>query len=105
MAPEVFPGDDAAQFVNPMLCDIWALGIILFVCLTGEYPMPAALPTLDNRYRVIVSEPNGVQRVVAFLERPPSSAHAADLIQRMLRADPNERITIAQIRAHPFMNT
>ena len=103
MAPDVFPGDDAAQFVNPMLCDIWALGIILFLCLTGEYPMPAALPTPDNRYRVIVSEPAGLQRVVAFLERPPLSAHAADLIQKMLRADPNERITIAQIRAHPFI--
>ena len=104
MAPEVFPGDDAAQFVNPMLCDIWALGIILFVCLTGQYPLEEALP-IDPAYRVIVSEPAGLQRVVAFLERPPLSASAADLIQRMLRADPNERITIAQIRDHPFMNT
>jgi serine/threonine protein kinase len=65
MAPEVFPGDDAAQFVNPMLCDIWALGIILFFCLTGNYPMPAALLPVHLEYRTIVSEPDGVQRVVA----------------------------------------
>ena len=102
MAPEVFPGDDAPQYVNPMLCDIWALGIILFICLTGNFPLEAALP-IDPAYQLIVSEPDGVQQLVDGWKLP-MSANAVDLIQRMLRANPLERITIPQIRAHPFMN-
>ena len=103
MAPEVFPGDDAAQYVNPMLCDIWSLGIILFFSLTGNFPMEAALPRYEE-YKLIVSEPNGLQQLVDHWGLP-MSANAVDLIQRMLRADPNDRITIAQIREHPFMNS
>ena len=100
-APEAFNGDNASQFVNPMLCDIWALGIILFFCLTGEYPLFSAI-TVDPAYNLIVSEPNGVQQLLDGwqLSMPP---HAVDLIQRMLRANPNDRITIPQIRNHPFM--
>ena len=102
IAPEVFNGEDASQFVNPMLCDIWALGIILFICLTGVFPMDFALP-VDPAYNLIVSEPDGVQQLLDGwqLSMPP---HAVDLIQRMLRANPNDRITIPQIRNHPFMN-
>eukprot|EP01036_Dinobryon_divergens_P039096 gene39096-51459_t len=102
-APEVFNGDNSLQFVNPMLCDIWALGIILFSCLTGELPLNSALP-VDPAYNLIVTEPDGVQQLVDINQLRPISANAADLIQKMLRENPNERITIAQIRNHPFMN-
>ena len=37
-APEIyFGGDPVMPFVNPMLSDMWALGIILFAVLTGSF--------------------------------------------------------------------
>jgi serine/threonine protein kinase len=172
MAPEVFNGENSSQFVNPMLCDIWALGIILFACLTGEFPMNFALP-VDPAYNLIVTkqisvkqtihtkssaepelvavsdgatpvinvqniilsqglqcepamldqdnqstltmldkgqatgptQPNGVQQLININQLQPISENAADLIQKMLRENPDERITIPQIRNHPFMQT
>lgn len=33
IAPEIFREDPV---YSPLLCDIWAVGIILFICLTGK---------------------------------------------------------------------
>jgi serine/threonine protein kinase len=49
IAPEVMRKD--AQF-NPMLCDIWAAGVILFIALTGVAPMTTATPD-DEQFRMI----------------------------------------------------
>jgi serine/threonine protein kinase len=39
-APEIFLG---APFVNPMLSDMWALGIMLLAALTGHHPFEALI--------------------------------------------------------------
>jgi serine/threonine protein kinase len=50
IAPEVLNTD--IRVIDPMLCDIWALGIILFICMTGLPPMDQAIPA-DERFRKV----------------------------------------------------
>mmetsp|Transcript_5599 Transcript_5599/g.8319 ORF Transcript_5599/g.8319 Transcript_5599/m.8319 type:complete len:354 (-) Transcript_5599:92-1153(-) len=97
VAPEVFRGE--ATF-NPMLCDIWALGIILFIALTGIPPVDAALES-DERYRMIAE---GRLHVLTECWNMDLSHEVLDLIQHILRPDPNQRLSISQILAHPWMN-
>ena len=40
------------EYFNPMLCDIWALGIILFMVLTG-HPLVEFATMASERYRMI----------------------------------------------------
>lgn len=49
IAPEVFRGD---PFYFPMLTDIWAAGIMLFMVLTGLPPVESAQAS-DERYCMI----------------------------------------------------
>ena len=105
MAPEIFTGSSAAfpdvEYVNPMLCDIWALGITLFYVLTGAcYPMEAATVAYPN-YNAIAC--NRLQELIYHFGFDINS-DAVDLLQRMLQADPAKRITISEIREHPWMN-
>jgi hypothetical protein len=65
--------------------------------------MDVALP-VDPAYNLIVTQPDGVQQLVDGWGLP-MPANAVDLIQKMLKARPNDRITIPQIRNHPFMNS
>ena len=105
MAPEIFTGSSAAfpdmEYVNPMLCDIWALGITLFYVLTGAcYPMEAATVAYPN-YNAIAC--NRFQDLVNHF-RITLNSDAVDLLQKILQVDPTKRLTIRQIREHPWMN-
>mmetsp|Transcript_11874 Transcript_11874/g.16268 ORF Transcript_11874/g.16268 Transcript_11874/m.16268 type:complete len:359 (+) Transcript_11874:53-1129(+) len=95
MAPEVHMEGS----INPMLCDIWALGIILFIALTGIPPVDVALAS-DERYRMIAQ---GQLREMVMQWGMEMSDEVLDLIQCILRPDPNQRLTISQILAHPWM--
>lgn len=45
VAPEIMLGD---RIFNPMLTDIWAVGVILFIALTGQAPMSIAVATNER---------------------------------------------------------
>jgi serine/threonine protein kinase len=100
MAPEILSGNSTT--VNPMLCDMWALGIILFISLTGNFPMDLALIT-DPKYRFIAVD----MRLADYFQhfQINISSDATNLIQNLLRPDPMQRLTIQQIRDHPWLNT
>ncbi|GAA6064411.1 hypothetical protein JCM10212_001235 [Sporobolomyces blumeae] len=73
--------------------DIWSCGIILFALLTGTLPFD------DADIRTLLSKvKKGRFNMPPWL--PPD---AQDLIRRMLEIDPEKRILMEEIQAHPWM--
>lgn len=88
-----------APFIGPLV-DIWALGVILFILLTGVPPVETS-SQLDPRFRLICS---GGLRQMLLQWNIHISEEAMDLLQKILRGNPNERLTIREMKAHPWMN-
>lgn len=73
--------------------DIWSCGIILFALLTGHLPFDD-----DNIRKLLLKVQEG-----KFQMPPDLSPHAKDLIWKMLRVDPNTRITMPDILKHSLL--
>ncbi|ABN67150.2 serine/threonine-protein kinase HSL1 [Scheffersomyces stipitis CBS 6054] len=73
--------------------DIWSCGIILFALLTGHLPFDD-----ENIRKLLLKVQNG-----KFIMPHDLSWEAKDLISKMLRVDPSERITIDNILTHPLL--
>jgi hypothetical protein len=80
--------------------DIWALGVILFIMLTGIPPVETP-SEIDPRFRMVAEgrlfELMDLWRV-DFL-----SAEARDLLFGLLQVDPRARLTMEEIRAHSWV--
>jgi len=88
ISPEVAKGD---PYVG-MPSDIWSVGIILYAMVTASLPFdgPNSIAVLKKIVRRDFSIPATVPKELQ------------DLIRLMLTLDPKERITIQQIRQHPW---
>lgn len=75
--------------------DIWALGVMLFTMVAGYLPFWESKASMQSLLRKVV---NG-----KFVLPKNISPECADLIQRMLTVDPQKRITIDEIRHHPWV--
>lgn len=84
---------------NPMLCDVWAAGVILFIALTGVPPVDTATIN-DERFRMICA--GRLQEMLSSWGMEVD-AQAVDLVQRIMRPNPADRPTLQQILAHPWM--
>lgn len=73
--------------------DIWSCGIILFALLTGHLPFDD-----DNIRKLLLKVQEGKFHMPSNL-----SSHAKDLIWRMLKVDPLQRPTMAEILEHPLL--
>jgi serine/threonine protein kinase len=96
MAPEV---QNNERTFNGALSDMWALGIILFMLLTGFPPMKFASP-LDPRHKRIANGRLGLMLQQWNIHLSPN---AVELLTKMLRPVPLDRLTISQILEHPWM--
>ena len=97
MAPEVFANDGP---FDPFLCDVWALGIILFILLTGV-PLLESPSPMDLRFVEVVSGRLGQLVAKWGMHVSPD---ALDLIQSLLKANPRERCSLQQIMSHRWLN-
>lgn len=97
VSPEVLANENP---FNGLLVDIWAAGVILFILLTGVPPVDTASP-LDSRFRMIR---DGGLRDMLRQWNIMISEESMDLLQKILVAEPSERLTIQQIRDHPWMH-
>jgi serine/threonine protein kinase len=96
MSPEIYK--NATPF-DGFAVDMWAAGVILFLMVTGFPPWDRACNT-DERFRYM-SAGYLVQMLTEWdLGLSPD---VMDLLQRMLFLDPKDRLSLDQVRAHPWM--
>jgi 5'-AMP-activated protein kinase catalytic alpha subunit len=89
-APEILRGE---AYQGPGV-DIWALGIILFCLIAGRQPYDGDNPT---RLLKLFNHP------IPFPDHV--SPECKDIIKRMLTVSERDRITISEIKRHPWINS
>lgn len=94
-APEVFEKNYDGSKV-----DVWSLGIILYVMLTGATPFQYEPRTMANNVSLWYS----VIKSGVFPMPEELSKEAQDLIRKMLIPNPKYRITLEDVWAHPLIH-
>eukprot|EP01061_Rhynchopus_euleeides_P011286 TRINITY_DN20864_c0_g3_i1.p1 TRINITY_DN20864_c0_g3~~TRINITY_DN20864_c0_g3_i1.p1 ORF type:complete len:354 (+),score=158.25 TRINITY_DN20864_c0_g3_i1:356-1417(+) len=90
VAPEVFGG-----FYNAYLADLWSVGVLTFVMLTGKFPFGTKGCSAADLQREIKKG-----RVNRF---PPCvSTDARDLVMKLLKVRPDERLSLDDILGQKF---
>jgi serine/threonine protein kinase len=76
--------------------DVWSAGVLLYAALNRVYPFNTRKDMNEEEVNMDLrgSRPLKYHRVL--------SHHCVDLIERMLRPDAADRITLPQIMQHPF---
>ncbi|XP_029780568.1 aurora kinase C [Suricata suricatta] len=73
--------------------DLWCIGVLCYELLVGSPPFES--PSYSETYRRILQ---------VDMRFPPSiPLGARDLISKLLRYEPSERLPLAQIREHPWV--
>lgn len=81
-------------------CDVWSLGVITYMMLSGQRPYWD-----DNPMRLLkkVVDPNVTHRMTGATWNP-ISAEAKDFVNQCLRKDPDDRPSIDKILQHPWLH-
>lgn len=88
LPPEMVEGREHDEMV-----DVWSLGVLLYEFLVGSPPFETESHTATYRKisRVELVFPPGVER------------DAQDLISKLLKKDPNQRLSLANVPNHPWV--
>ena len=74
--------------------DVWSIGVLLYLLLTNKF--------IQNEYLIMNINQNTIDRKLQKLKklRNPITDEFFTLISLMLRVDPEERITLKQLKTH-----
>jgi len=97
MAPEISLRQEYTEKV-----DVFALGVVLFVCLSQRCPFKKALAEPQFWYWDKINTKQWNVFWLAHQRRHQFSNLQKDLLQKMLCADKNERFNIYQVMEHPW---
>ena len=97
MAPEII-AQDGLGYSLPV--DLWAVGVILYIMLLGVNPwrLPNDIDPVFNKMS------RGYLAPILRVWKCTISENAMDLLQRMLFSHPHDRLSLDQVRSHPWMN-
>lgn len=96
ISPEVLKSREA---FDGFAVDLWASAVILFIMVVGLPPWEYANND-DPRYRMVIG--GGLERMLRSWDREISPL-VADLLQKMLREDPRHRLSLMEIKDHPWI--
>ena len=101
--PERFRNDATA---TPAM-DMWSVGVILFIFLTGKHPFdPDGICTDEELHQNILNmkaTPRIAPLALTMQNNDDAWASAQDLINRLLEVDPNQRLTAKELMQHPWV--
>ncbi|KAM4621059.1 testis-specific serine/threonine-protein kinase 3-like [Discoglossus pictus] len=92
MAPEILQ----MMPYDAFKADIWSLGVLLYMVVTGHMPYD------PGKVRLYESRLSQIQEQQVFFP-PTLSDPCRDLISSMLSMDPNKRPAVDQILQHPWL--
>ncbi|RLN36589.1 hypothetical protein BBJ28_00013736 [Nothophytophthora sp. Chile5] len=91
LAPECTTGEE----YDPYQVDVWALGVTMHALLLGTLPFGSNVASLSAVMDSIREDP---------LVLPPElDAECAELLSRLMEKDPNSRISVTQLKTHPWL--
>lgn len=94
-APEV-----TSKLYDPLKVDVWAAGIVLFALVAGFFPIQEAKDDDWRFKRIAEAQAKGYSPIDAIFKmyrRPCKfSMNLRNLLDRMLRVNPDDRITMAE---------
>ena len=96
IAPELLRRE---KFFHPMLCEMWAVGVMLFFMLVGYPPFEIATTTNEGYQYFLSDKMQGLLEAYDVTMDP----NAIDLLQNILKPNPLERFKIEEILKHPWM--
>ena len=96
MAPEIREG----KSYDGRKIDLFSLGIVLFIIVRGHLPFPEASVTNKNYCLLVKKKQEDFFKSIHCVSATPSFK---DLISRLLCYNPENRMTLRELREHEWL--